>query len=469
MMKRLSLFNLLLASLLICGCSKDDVKPEPVIVPVVIIDPPNQSPFLFSVHVAEIGKDYVVITWDLAGDPDLDTVYHKVFLEDVLVSSVTKSDSTFTIRNLNPSHTYHGYIQATDKKSEPVNVTFSFTTKLKVTVFSKLFSNLGGVDLLLAKDGGFVTAYGLNKFDSLGNIIFSSHINPPSYGPIYTDLIQSADDGYLFANRFQIQKFDKNGDYLWTSEGYDEYTVYNAIAQLPDGGYLAVGSNVGLGGIIQKFNGAGKKVWLKHFDRDDPETMVNCTSITKTADGHYMVAGSSGASLDTLAISKIDVAGEILWVRNYSIGNYVFNVRVSPVSDGSYIIGAKTVKLNNAYVAWVLNLTEEGTVIWNKSFSLNTEDTQLNSIIELRDGDYMFVGSKGDYHKSALLVKLSHSGELIWQKEYYPNEPDYQWLFWAIRETQDGGLVMIGGKKFVYSGSEEGFWLLKTDDEGNFK
>lgn len=462
-------FYLLFIFALIASCShvEDNVKPNPG-----TINPLNQPPSVFSVDV-ETGANYAVISWGRVKDSDLDTVYLEVFLGDSLVSPELKSDTSFTIRNLTSLQDYQGYVQATDKKSVPIKVTFSFRTKSEIRVFNRLYPGMaGGEDMILCEDGGFVSAMGLNKYDSLGNIIFYQHIDPPSYGPMYTDLIQSSDGGYLFCNRFEIQKFDNHGSFLWKSgqagDTLDYYTVYNSIAELPDGGYLAVGNNVKDGGIIQKFNSLGKQVWRKHYEIGAAETMVNCTSITKALDGGYVITGSSGASLEILVISKIDSEGEISWIKNYSNGNYVADAEVLQASDGSFIVGANTMRIDDSYESRVVNVSATGEMIWDKIFFLDNDDTQLYSIIELGNGDYLFVGSQGYYQKSALLVKLSHAGDLILKKEYYPNEIDYQWMFTAVRQTKDGGFIMMGGKGFIYNGTESGSWLLKTDIEGNF-
>jgi WD40 repeat protein len=455
-------------AVILIACSEDDQATKPF---VVTPDPnkPNHPPSLFSVSVFNIGTDYVEIKWDNVTDPDGDTVYLQVFLRDLPVSSVLSRKTEFTINNLKPLQTYEGYVQATDNKSESLKVSFSFKTKSKITVFSRLYPNLAaGEDMLVTQDGEIVSAMGLNKYDSLGNFIFYQHIDPPSYGPNYTDLIQSDDGGFLFCNRFNFQKFDKDGNHLWTSEGFDGETVYNSLAELPDGGYLAVGNNVTLGAIIQKFDSQGKKVWLKDFG--GLEFMLNCTSIVKTPDGSYVAVGSADELQAHLSISKIDSEGNILWVKSYANGNYIWDAEVVQSSDGSLIIGASTIRTDNANVAWILNLSDSGDVIWEKSFSQGY-GTQIWSIIELRNSDIVFVGLNEEYYNSrALLLKLSHTGDLLLSKEYFPdNEMDYSWMFNAVRETKDGGLIIMGGKGCVWDSCEErGSWLLKTDNEGNF-
>ncbi len=278
--KKPTLLGLLASLLIFSDCSKDEIEIEPEPKPDVIIDPPNQSPSLFSIDVTEIGKDYAVLTWNNSKDPDLDNVYYEVFLDNILVAAKTR-DTTFTLKNLDSFKDYEGEVRATDQKSQPVKATFSFKTKTEVTVFSKLFPNLGGVDVLVSEDGGFVTAYGLNKFDSLGNVIFSSRIDPPSYGPIYTILFKPVMEGIFLQTLFKFRN----------------------------------------------------------------------------------------------SISRVTIFG-------------LFDATVLQASDGSFIIGSKTIGAYNIYTAWVMNMSEDGDIIWNKSFSLGG-DTEINSIIELDNGECM--------------------------------------------------------------------------------
>ena len=183
-----------------------------------------------------------------------------------------------------------------------------------------------------------------------------------------------------------------------------------------------------------------------------------------------MVVGAADEFQAHLSVSKIDSEGNILWVKSYTNENYIWDAEVVQSSDGSLIIGASTIQVNSANVAWILNLSDSGDVIWEKSFSQGY-GTQIWSIIELRNSDIVFVGLNEEYYNSrALLVKLSHTGDLLLSKEYFPdNEIDYSWMFTAVRETKDGGLIIMGGKGCVWDSCEErGSWLLKTDNEGNF-
>jgi hypothetical protein len=237
---------------------------------------------------------------------------------------------------------------------------------------------------------------------------------------------------------------------------------------LPDGGYLAAGNNVAVGGIIQKFNSLGKKVWLKDFG--GIEFMVNCTSIVKAQDGSYVVVGSADEVQTHLSVSKIDSQGNILWVKSYTNGNYIWDAEVVQSSDGSLIIGASSIQVNNAKVAWILNLSDGGKVNWERSFAQG-HGTQIWSIIELRNSDIVFVGlNELSSNSRAFLAKLSHKGDLLLWKEYFPkNGLDYWWMFTAVQETKDEGLIMMGGKGCVWGTCEErGSWLLKSDNEGNF-
>jgi hypothetical protein len=459
---------------IVLSCSEENnpsntVVVNPPVTPPVTPNKPNNPPTLFSVSVSKIGVDYAEIKLDNVTDPDGDTVYLQFFVNNLPVSSVLTLKTNFTINNLKPLQTYEGYVQATDKKSVPLKVSFSFKTKSKITVFSRLYPDLaGGDDILVTKTGEFVSALGLNKYDSLGNIIFYQRIDLPSYGPNYTDLIQCSDGGFVFCNRFNIQKFDKDGNHLWTSEGFDEETVYNSIAELPDGGYLAVGNKVGLAGMIQKFDSHGKKVWVKSFG--GVEAMMNCTSIVKAIDYGFIVVGSAESLQNRLSISKIDSDGNILWIKSYTNQYYIWDAEVVQSSDGSLIIGSNTIQENNNKVAWILKLKQGGEVSWQKSFTQGY-GTNIRSIIELRNSEIVFIGNtEGYYTARALLVKLSSSGNLILSKQYYPADVgDYAWSFSALQETHDGGLIIIGGKGCVWGNCvEQGAWLLKTDIEGNY-
>jgi hypothetical protein len=462
-MKRLTPLSLFLSFLLIFhSCSEEpqpDVTPDPVTDPNTD-EPVNHTPLFFLATVSHASKSHALIKWRESKDIDKDTVYYKVFLNGVAISSEL-TGTTFPIEGLKSSTAYKGHVEATDKKSDPVIAKFSFTTQRAFTTFNIVRTDVSGVDLLLRDDGDFMTGPGLSRFDSLGNVKFANRVEPPSYGPDYTAFIETRDGDYLFANRFQIQRFSEDGVYRWTSEGFNEEIVYNDMIEISDGSILAVGN-----GVIQKFSAYGRKRTTTVFDPDAEVTMRNCTAIVKAGDGGYLVAGSAGYDLTKLALAKLDAAGNIVWVKNYSNGNYVYKARLVAASDGTFTIGANTVQ-SGEHLPWILNITGTGTVLWERSLSF-AGNIEMNAIIELNTGEYMLAGSEGYDPKAALLVKLTHGGDMLWYKRYVGAQMDYQWRFTAVRQTPDGGLLMIGGKKSIWGNEDGGFWMLKTDSNGKY-
>lgn len=470
-----------------------DKKNNPIVVPFQFTTGTNQKPPSFNVVIKETGQNFAVIAWDAVTDPEGDPLYRSISLEGTTVVTDLTEDKPFKLDNLKSSKSYSGTVSITDKKSDPVVVPFTFTTKKYITTFNKLISQyndqyLQGFSICKTADGGYAVganfsdgnAYGLfvMKFDSLGNEEWHTPIEAHHEISFDGTISQTKDNGYIVVDQASITKLNSSGVLQWQQIPPVWYQYYNSVIETDDLGYLVVGMIGGLTparGTIIKFSSNGSQEWEKFFDGEAAITMSSCSQIVKTSGNDYMIAGThQRPSIDfELAIARIDALGNIYWVKNYahSWQTFYMGVEIRPANNG-FIIGSTSLASDNSQRARMVRISESGDIIWDQSFQWGGYETTCKGIRSTDDGNFLFVGgyTNSQHYETAIIVKLNSNGDLLWKKDYKPTYQDFVWEFRGVEQTVDSGFILMGIKAWIWSGDgkDKGLWLLKTDKNGDY-
>ncbi|MGD2066976.1 MAG: right-handed parallel beta-helix repeat-containing protein, partial [Candidatus Bathyarchaeota archaeon] len=237
------------------------------------------------------------------------------------------------------------------------------------------------------------------KTDSEGNIQWSRHYNNSGVPFHINSVIQTSEGGYALAgwtseNPYSLEwdwtvKTDSYGDIMWSktfglSRGN---SLVQEILQAPDGGYvLAANQN------ISKLDSAGNIQWTNNA--------VIASSLTKTADGGYLLAAGNGGGL-----IKFDESGNREWnnVYRFEGAKWSFLHSVAQTGDGGYVLAGVTYPVYDG-LGWVLKISENGTLEGEVSFPPERGiNNSINSIIEADDGNYVFTGFKNAPDRTGLL------------------------------------------------------------------
>lgn len=124
---------------------------------------------------------------------------------------------------------------------------------------------------------------------------------------------------------------------------------------------------------------------------------------------------------------------------------------------------------------WIIKLNDTGAIQWQKSVG-GTNSDQAYAIKQTTDGGYIVAGTSrsndgdvsgnhGDF--DYLLVKLSPSGDIQWQKSYGGSRTEY---CRSVQQTFDGGYVLAGLSRSYDSGLNNyggyDYWIVKVNDIG---
>lgn len=261
---------------------------------------------------------------------------------------------------------------------------------------------------------------------------------------------------------YWIWKMDEKGDLDWQkSFGGSGVDLLQSIRLTSDGGFILAGISDSKKGLdkhdeakgnddfwIIKLDAKGNELWQKTIGGSGQEKL---TSIILTADGGYLLGGSSES----------------------------YQTRVG--SDGKKDLYGKSENTRGNLDYWVVKLKNDGTIEWQKTLGGKYAD-ELKSVTVLENGNYLVGGTSnspisGDKTEGNLglndfwLLQLDKTGNIVWQKTIGGSQDD---SLFALNATKDGGFIVGGNSNSGTSttktkGSSKGsdFWIIKFDSEAN--
>jgi hypothetical protein len=226
------------------------------------------------------------------------------------------------------------------------------------------------------------------------------------------------------------------------------------------------------------------------------------SSIQQTADGGYIVAGTSNSTDGNVTrnhgrfdywVVKLDAIGNIQWQKCLGGSGDDEGTSVQQTTDGGYIVAGSSDSTDGDVAGnhviedyWVVKLDASGNIQWQKSFGGSGQDWP-RSIQQTNDGGYIVVGwsssTDGDVRGNQgrwdyWVVKLDASGNIQWQKCLGGSGDDEGT---SVQQTTDGGYIVAGtsrsndGDVSQHHGPNQpagttlfsDYWVVKLDSDGN--
>ncbi len=351
--------------------------------------------------------------------------------------------------------------------------------------------------------------YWVLKLDSLGNKEWQSNYGGAD-NDIATGILQTADGGYIVAGgavSFDGQvsgnhgvedawvlRLDPIGNILWKKAyGGSLNDRAESIEPTSDGGFILSGYTQSSDGDLTlnngefdywvfKINGAGNLLWQKNFGGSLSEYAFDAM---QTNDGGYLVAGSSFSSDGNVSTNKgfydywlvkMDASGNMVWEKSYGGNGEERAYGIALNSSGAFIAGTSNSATfdvpgsNGGYDVWVINIDQNGGLIWTKNYGGITEDRALG-LTAKADGGLLAAGLStnasgnvsGNYGiKDGWLLNLDADGEIIWEKNFGGSLDD---RFFAVMELAEGGFACAGfsassNQDLDGNYGEQDFWVL---------
>jgi len=256
----------------------------------------------------------------------------------------------------------------------------------------------------------------------------------------------------------------------------------NAIAQTSDGGFIVGGISteaapIGSQSYVLKFDAKGNLEWDLRYTGSGEEQIL---SLNESADqnGYIFLSSNVKDGKNNFLVTKIDLDSTILWSESYGnpgdIGTFLI-----PAAAGGYILCGTTADTGNSGSdAFVIKLSESGTVEWKQTYDGGADDGAY-SIDNTLDGNYIFAGYSNSAintgsSKDGWIVKISQDGQTLWQQIVGGSGND---IINNIHQTNDGGFILAGetdssdinNTEYLSdpNGSKDG-WITKLNETGDF-
>lgn len=197
-------------------------------------------------------------------------------------------------------------------------------------------------------------------------------------------------------------------------------------------------------------------------------------SVQQTADGGYIVAGTSESTDGDITgakgggdawVVKLSSTGTVEWKRNYggSLFDEARSIQQTP-ADGGYIFAGSTASNNGDVIGnhntdgstdfWLVKLKANGDIIWQRCYGGSYDDKAM-SVKLTGDGGYIAAGSTFSndddvtgnhapfegFSADYWVIKVNNGGILTWQRTLGGAGEDNAK---SVIQTSDGGYVVLG-------------------------
>ena len=354
--------------------------------------------------------------------------------------------------------------------------------------------------------------YWIVKTDSLGNVEWDKTFGGDLDDELFA-LDLCVDSGFVVAGRslseisgdktgysrgdfdYWIIKLSSSGIIQWQrTYGGNGGDQLFCLRQTHDGGYL-VGGYSNSGYTVEhpfisfttdfwllKLDSAGDIQWQKSIGGSAQDFLYSLDATTDGGSiiGGYSYSNASGDKTDNnwgdsdFWILKLSFTGQIQWQKTIGGTSIDQLTKIFQTSDGGYIAagyswsdvsGLKTENSRGRDDYWIVKLNAQGNIQWQKTIGGDSNDI-IFDIKEMTNGTFIAGGystsgisgdktEAGKGYEDYWLVKLSATGQLLWEKTIGGNGDDE---LWSLDITRDGGYILAGTSLSGISGD-------KTDDQ----
>ncbi len=264
----------------------------------------------------------------------------------------------------------------------------------------------------------------LIKTNATGAVTWAKTIGGANINDAYS-VQQTTDGGYIFSGvtlsygaggaDAYLVKMNALGDTVWTRTFGGTGIDYGAAVQeLAGGGYVMAGytSSFGTGTDIYLtlVNQSGtllisKSIGGTGYDR--------ATAVRQTSDGGFILCGytnSFGAGGWDVYVIKTNLSGSVTWAQTYGTASDEIAYAVRQTADGGYIVSGTT-SLNGTDV-FLMKLTATGAITWVKSYGGTGNESNWD-VKQTTDGGYITLRgtmSFGAGNQDVYVVKTDASG-----------------------------------------------------------
>lgn len=350
-----------------------------------------------------------------------------------------------------------------------------------------------GIVLCRSTDNGFVIAgresealtnytdIAITKTDSLGDSLWTKTYGGNGANDFPASIVTTADGGYLIAATtyslslnaptqadWWVLRLDANGDTLWTKIFYHNGNDrMQCIWENNDGSIICGGWQYDSGwgkGECKKLDSSGNAEWSNQIPSSGNSFVQYCR---QNYDGAYLFAGSYLNGDFRGIIYEFDPVGSLMDFHIYDKASSVESINsVEHLTQGGYLVSAKTGYSSSGYDIWVLRLDDSWDTLWTKTFNdpIYLYDPEKNFAFSvIPDSGFVFGGDlQIGSSMQAMLYRGDNNGNLVWTKNYgqLNSESNNSVI------TLSNGFAFCGSKDLLSTTGYD-FYLVRTDRNGS--
>lgn len=321
------------------------------------------------------------------------------------------------------------------------------------------------------------------KIDYNGNEIWKRFYDYwPNSGPDFK-VIQSNDGGFLMVGGTNVLKLDGDGYILWDNNIESFFNItsklgkLNSVVEDANGYIYVVGSRISENpdiktqAVMVKLNSSGNVLWEKIYE---PSYSNKFKDIIIKNTGELIVLGSAETnnanSVDEVQIDfwvlNIDNEGNIIWNNTYGDNGFDFPKQIIPKQNGNYAFTGSSWGVRDISTGRIFVIDKEGNEIWN----IKNELSSPSSIVETLDNGFILTGSvDAGMFQDLGIYKFDSFGDLEWRQNFQEN---FTFLRgYSILQEDDQGYRIAGNlnKNYYYNEERPLLLIYKTDPLGNYE
>jgi len=215
-------------------------------------------------------------------------------------------------------------------------------------------------------------------------------------------------------------------------------------------------------------NGEGDSLWSRTFGGEN--IIGNCSSLIKTTDRGFALAGSTGYDYNqNFTIIRTSERGVMLWSNSFGGGEYDYSRSLIQTMDGGFAMAGET----NSFGAgsndiWIIRTDADGDSIW--SITLGGDGNEYAfSLIQSINGGFVLTGTTNSFgvnYTDFWLVRISEEGDSLWSQTFDGRGMETEC---ALVQCTDGGFALAGSTMSYGSYNHDAMLVKTTPDPVSVK
>lgn len=218
---------------------------------------------------------------------------------------------------------------------------------------------------------------------------------------------------------------------------------------------------------ITKIFATGGPNWSKSYGTGAMEYGYDIVAID--ADTGFCISGVSyglGAGNQDWYVVRTNSIGDTIWTRTYGGTEHDLFAHIDQTTDGGFVIAGHTESFGAQwYDPLLIKVDMNGDLQWVKMYS-GTDRDEIHDVKQTIDGGYIMVGFTGSFGaggRDGLVIRTDSNGDTLWTKAIGGINDDE---FHAIELTTDTNYVVVGYTESYGAGGKD-VYALRIDDNGN--